>query len=356
MAIPVTNNIVDYNEKGMSKSMKRLVLVLNCLMLCLGDCGGPQVQRLYFVKGGKRVWLSSCLETAGWPLLFIPIIISYLYRRNKGIPGTKLVSIKPALIIPCAIIGILTGADDYMYSYGVSRLPVSTSALVIATQLAFTAGFSFLLVRQKFTSFTINAVFLLSIGAVVLAFHTSSDRPANESKKQYFLGFFMTLGAAALYGFILPAIELMCKKAKQPINYSLLMEMQVVMSFFATVVCAIGMLVNHDFTAIPREAREFELGITLYYLVLILNAVLWQLFFLGATGVIFCGSSLLSGIIIASLLPLTETMAVLFFHDKFQSEKAISLTLCLWGFMSYFYGEFQNTKNKKEASNLDPSQ
>lgn len=356
MAIPVTNNLIAYSENQMSKSMKRLLLVLNCVMLGLGNCGGPQVQRLYFVKGGKRVWLSSCLETAGWPFLFFPIIISYLYRRSKGTPGTKLVSIRPALIVPCAIIGILTGADDYMYSYGVSRLPVSTSALIIATQLAFTSGFAFLLVKQKFTSFSINAVFLLCIGAVVLAFHTSSDRPANESNKQYFLGFFMTLGAAALYGFILPAIELMCKKAKQPMNYSVVMEMQVVMSFFATVVCAIGMLVNHDFTAIPREAREFELGKTIYYLTLILNAILWQLFFLGATGVIFCVSSLLSGIIIATLLPLTETLAVLFFHDKFQVEKAISLTLSLWGFLSYFYGEFQHTKNKKEAPSLELSQ
>nr|XP_017248395.1 PREDICTED: purine permease 3-like isoform X2 [Daucus carota subsp. sativus] len=339
----------------MSKSMKRLLLVLNCVMLGVGNCGGPQVQRLYFVKGGKRVWLTSCLETAGWPFLFFPIIVSYLYRRSQGVPGTRLVSIRRALIVPCAIIGVLTGADDYMYSYGVARLPISTSALIIATQLAFTAAFAFLLVKQKFTSFTVNAVFLLCMGAVVLAFHTSSDRPAGESDKEYILGFVMTLGAAALYGFILPAIELMCKKAKQRLNYSLVMEMQVVMSFFATVVCAIGMVVNHDFAAIPREAREFELGKTMYYSVLVLDTILWQLFFLGATGVIFCASSLLSGIIIATLLPLTETLAVLFFHDKFKVEKAISLTLSLWGFLSYFYGELQHTKNQKEALNLEPS-
>ena len=107
--------------------------------------------------------------------------------------------------------------------------------------------------------------------------------------------------------------------------------------------------------AISREAREFELGKTMYYSVLVLDTILWQLFFLGATGVIFCASSLLSGIIIATLLPLTETLAVLFFHDKFKVEKAISLTLSLWGFLSYFYGELQHTKNKKEVLNLEPS-
>lgn len=355
MDIPITNNLISHNEDKMSKTMKQVLLLLNCAMLGLGNCGGPLVQRLYFVKGGKRVWLSSWLQTGGWPFLLFPIVISYLYRRSKGVRGTKLVSIKPALFMPCAVLGILTGADDYLAAYGVSRLPVSTSALIIATQLAFTAGFAFLLVKQKFTPFTINAVFLLCVGAVILAFHTNTDRPANESNKQYFIGFFMTLGASALYGFVLPAIELMYKKAKQPINYSLVMEMQLVMSFFATAVCTIGMLVNHDFTAIPREARDFELGKAIYYLTLTTNALLWQFFFLGATGVIFCASSLLSGIIIATLLPLTESLAVLFFHERFHVEKAISLTLSLWGFLSYFYGEFQDVK-KKKAANLELSQ
>lgn len=110
--------------------------------------------------------------------------------------------------------------------------------------------------------------------------------------------------------------------------------------------------------AIPREARDFELGKAIYYLTLTVNALLWQFFFLGATGVIFCASSLLSGIIIATLLPLTESLAVLFFHERFHVEKAISLTLSLWGFLNYFYGEFQDVKKKKQqkqAANLELS-
>ncbi|KAK2971804.1 hypothetical protein RJ640_018493 [Escallonia rubra] len=108
---------------------------------------------------------------------------------------------KPPLFFRCVFPGILTGLDDYFAAYGVSRLPVSPSALIIATQLAFTAGFAFLL-------------FFCSVGALVLAFHSSTDRPAHESNKQYFIGFFMTLGASALYGFVLPMIELTYKKAK----------------------------------------------------------------------------------------------------------------------------------------------
>lgn len=321
-------------------------------MLGLGNCGGPLIQRLYFLKGGKRIWFSCWLLTAGWPFLLFPLLISYAYRQSKEGPATKVWSVKPRLFLCCAFIGLLTGVDDYLAAYGVSRLPVSTSALIIASQLAFTAAFAFFLVKQKFTPFIINSIFLLSLGAVVLGFHSSTDRPAHESKVQYYIGFFMTLGASALYGFVLPLMELTCKKAKQVVTYSLVMEMQLVISFFATAFCTVGMLINHDFTAITREAREFELGQSRYYATLVLNALLWQFFFLGAIGVTFLVSALLSGIVIATLLPVTESLAVLFFHERFPVEKAISLALSLWGFVSYFYGELQEIKKKKKEVEL----
>ncbi|KAG4205626.1 hypothetical protein ERO13_A04G114766v2 [Gossypium hirsutum] len=341
-------------EEKMSKGLKRMLLLLNCAMLGLGNVGGPLLMRLYFLKGGKGVWISSCLETAGWPFMMLPLVVSYLYRRRKEGPGTKLVLIKTPVLLASIVLGVLTGVDDFLYAYGVARLPISTSALIISTQLAFTATFAFILVKPKFTPFTINSVFLLTLAAVVLALHTSSDRPANESKLQYFLGFFMTLAASALYGFVLPAIELTYKKAKQTITYSLVMESQMVMSFSATVFCCIGMLFHGDFKAIPREASEYTLGQSTYYVVLVLNAILWQLFFMGAVGVIFSASSLLSGILIATLLPVTESLAVVLYHEKFQVEKAISLVLSLWGSLNYFYGEFhENSKVKKQKQDTE---
>nr|XP_043622943.1 purine permease 1-like [Erigeron canadensis] len=343
-------------DDNISKTMKRAMLALNALMLAIGNCGGPLVQRLYFVKGGKRIWLSSCLLTGGWPFMIVPIIVSFLYQKRKG-RQVKLFSLTPSLFIHCAVLGVLTGLDDYMATYGVSRLPVSTSALIMSTQLVFNAGFAFILVKQKLSAFTVNSIYLLSLGAVILALHSSTDRPDHESSMKYYEGFFVTLGASALYGFVLPSVELTFKKAKQPITYALVMEMQLVMSFFATAFCVVGMLINHDFKAILQEANEFELGKTTYYVVLAMTALLWNFFFLGVIGVISCASSLLSGIIIASLLPVTESLAVLFFHDKFQVEKGISLALSLWAFVSYFYGELRNIKkvnHDKELGSLLP--
>lgn len=97
-----------------------------------------------------------------------------------------------------------------------------------------------------------------------------------------------------------------------------------------------------------REAREFKLGGSKYYCVVVaFTAVIWQGFFLGSIGMIFCASSLVSGVLISTLLPLTEVLAVLFFREKFQAEKGVSLFLSLWGFVSYFYGKIQSEKEKR---------
>ncbi|KAH7847911.1 hypothetical protein Vadar_031541 [Vaccinium darrowii] len=324
-----------------------VLLLLNVLFLAIGGCGGPMVMRLYFIHGGKRVWLSSWLETAGWPVIFIPLLITYLQRRRKEGSTAKLVFMRGPVFVASIVIGVLTGLDDYLYAYGCARLPVSTSALVIASQLAFTALFAYILVKQKFTPYSINAVALLTVGAGILALHSSSDRPNGESSRVYYLGFFMTVAAAVLYGFVLPLVELTYKKARQAITYTLVLEMQLVICFFATVFCTLAMIINKDFQAIPKEAREFGLGETKYYVVLVCSGIVWQGFFLGAIGAIFAGSSLLSGIIIAVLLPMTEILAVVCYKEKFTSDKGVCLVLSLWGFASYFYGELKHSKEEK---------
>ncbi|KAH7846992.1 hypothetical protein Vadar_020533 [Vaccinium darrowii] len=338
-------------DQNTDKKPKWSLLLLNVLFLAIGACGGPMVMRLYFLHGGNRLWLTSWLETGGWPVNFIPLVITYFKRRRKEGSAAKLYFMGGPVFVAAAVIGVLTGLDDYLYAYGVDRLPVSTVSLILASHLAFTALFAFILVKQKFTPYSINAVALLIVGAGVLALHSGSDRPKGESSKEYFVGFFMTLAAAILYGFVLPLVELTYKKAKQAITYTLVLEIQLVMCFFATLFCTIGMVINNDFKVIPREARDFGLGETTYYVVLLCSGIVWQGFFLGAIGVIFAGSSLLCAVIIATLLPVTEILAVIFYKEKFTAEKGVCLVLSLWGFVSYFYGELKHNKEKSETQN-----
>ncbi|GAV83239.1 EamA domain-containing protein/TPT domain-containing protein [Cephalotus follicularis] len=334
--------------------MNRALLIINIILLSIGSCGVPLLTRLYFIHGGKRLWFSSWLQTGGWPIFLIPLTIAYIRRRlSNPLTPTKIFYMNPLLFVASAVVGILTGLDDYLYVYGVSLLPVSTTSLLIAPLSAFTAVFAFLLVKQKFTSYTVNAVVLLTVGAGVLALHTSGDRPVGESNREYILGFLMTLGASALYGFVLPLMELSYIKARQEYSYTLVMEFQMVLCLFATAFCTVGMIVNNDFRAIAREAREYELGEARYYVVVVFSAIIAQCYFLGAIGVIFCFSSLLSGIIVAFLLPVTEILAVFFYQEKFTAEKGIALLLSLWGFVSYFYGDIKLSKKHKKSTDSE---
>ncbi|MCD9558631.1 hypothetical protein HAX54_016082 [Datura stramonium] len=337
-------------EQGLSSNMRRILLLINCLILAVGVCGGPLMMRLYYVEGGSRIWLSSWLQTGGWPLTLIPLAILYLYRRKTEGSDVKFYFITPRIFIASAVIGVLTGLDDYLYSWGGSKLPVSTSSLLIAAQLAFTAIGAYFIVKLKFTSYSINAVVLLTVGAVLLGVRANGDRPEGVTSKDYVIGFILVLLAAALYGVILPCIELIYMKAKQAITATLVLEIQMVMCFAATAFCTIGMIVNKDFQAISREAKQYNLGEARYYTVIIWSAIIWECFFVGAIGVIYCSSALMSGIIIAVLLPVTEVLAVIFFKEKFSGEKGIALFLSLWGFVSYFYGEFRKSKKQKNAS------
>ncbi|KAJ3673205.1 hypothetical protein LUZ60_006579 [Juncus effusus] len=343
---PTPTNPLKTNQKLLKSSL----LAINFIVMVIGTTGSPLILRLYFLKGGNRKWLSSGLQTAGFPFIIPLLFFSYLNRQGQK---RKLFLMSKSLFFSCTLIGLITGLVDWLYSYGLSTLPVSTSSILISTQLAFTAFFAFILVKHKFTAYSVNAVVLLIVGAILLGINSERDKPPGESKKEYFIGFFMTLGAAGLYGLVLPLVELAQMRHEmvgEKVNYTLVMEMQLVMGFFGTLLSIIGMIFNHDFTVIPREAREFGLGETRYYIVLVGCAILFQCFFLGTIGAIFYGSALLAGIVLAVLIPITQVLAVAFFNESFSSGKGVALALSLWGFASYFYGEIRAKKTKENVS------
>ncbi|XP_058099981.1 purine permease 1-like [Magnolia sinica] len=326
------------------RTVKWWLIALNCILTGVGALCGPLLLRLYYLHGGSRKWLTSSLQTAGFPVLLIPLSIVYMRERARGMQFL----LEPKLFISSVVIGLLMGLDNFMYSTGSSFLPVSTSSLLFATQLAFTAFFALIIVRQKFTAYTINAVVLMTLGSVLLGLRKSGDRPANVSNGEYLLGFIIIIGAAALLGFSLPCIELSYAKASKPITYPVVMQFQFCATMSATIFCVIGMIINKDFQAISREAAEYELGEAKYYLVLLGVAAVFQMVFVGTLGLVFCVSSLFAGILSATLLPMTEIAGVIFFKEKFTGEKGMALVLCLWGFTSYFYGSYK--LNKKQAT------
>lgn len=254
------------------RALRNPLLVVNFILMVIGTAGAPLFLRAYFLYGGNRKWLSSFLQTAGSPLLLVPLYLSFRRRRRRdaganngggiedGAPSsttkppatTRFFLMTPRLLASTTVIGVLMGVDDLLYAYGLAYLPVSTSSILISTQLAFTAAFALLLVRQRFTPFSVNALVLLSVGAAMLGMNSSGDRPAGVTGSQYAAGFAMTLGAAALFGLMLPAVELSqarhaARAGAGAVSYALVMEMQLVIGIAATGFSAVGMLINNDF-------------------------------------------------------------------------------------------------------------
>ncbi|XP_058089696.1 purine permease 3-like [Magnolia sinica] len=343
--VPTTDGHNNLPTETHKRTTNWWLVMMNCALTAVGTIGGPLLLRLYYLHGGSRKWITSWLQTAGFPILIIPL--SVLYKRSQA-RGMSFIA-EPKLLASSAVLGLLIGVGNFMYSHGLSVLPVSTSSLLFATQLVFTAFFAFIIVRQRFTPYSINAVVLMTLGSVLLGIRKSGDRPPGVSNAEYMVGFVVTLGAAGLLGFVLPCIELTYAKASKAINYAVVMQFQLGVMVFATLFCTIGMVVNKDFPAIPREANQYELGQAKYYVVLVSGAIVFQMVFLGSMGLIFCTSSLFAGVVTATLLPVTEIAAVIVFSEKFTGEKGMALALCLWGFTSYFYGDYRMNKKQKEA-------
>ncbi|KAI3854664.1 hypothetical protein MKX03_005260 [Papaver bracteatum] len=318
------------NIRSSSVVMRWGLLLVSCICGFIGMVGGPLLLRIYFLHGGTQKWLSSWLVMSGFPILFIPLIILYS-RRDPNIEFFCLVQ----------------GIGNLLYSYGISFLPVSTLCLLVTTNLVATSFLSFIWVKQKFTPYSINAVVVILMGAILLGLSRSGDRPPGVTNSQYLLGFFVTIGAAAIFGFSIVSTQVAYGKANQAMTYSIVLQFQVFAVLFATLFCSIGGLINQDFMAIHKEASEFGLGAKMYYLVLVSNMLVWQLMFIGRAGIILYTSSLFAGVMTAVFLAFSQIAAVIAFHENFTGEKGMALALSLWGFTSYFYGSYRHTRKPK---------
>ncbi|PIA51981.1 hypothetical protein AQUCO_01000094v1 [Aquilegia coerulea] len=336
------------------KQIRWWLLLLSCAGTAVGTIGGPLLQRLYYTHGGNRKWLSSWLQSVGFPILIPPLFFLYLKKLSQKTVTSTHFFMEPKIVFSSCILGVLLGINNYMYSTGLSYIPVSTSSLLFSTELAFTALFAFFIVKQKFTFYSFNSVVVMTLGAAVLALHTNTDRPPGVTNAKYFLGFFLTLGGAALLGLSLPLIEFSYGFSTRPITYTVVLQFQIVMNLVATIFVGVAMIINEDFQAIPREARDYEIGEVKYYVVLVTTAIVWQFLFLGLVGIIYCSSSLFAGILNSFLLPLTEVAAVVAYNEKFTGEKGLALALCLWGFTSFFIGEYK--KARKPEPTIEPTE
>ncbi|XP_077235201.1 putative purine permease 11 isoform X2 [Tasmannia lanceolata] len=292
--------------------------------------------------------MATLVQSAAFPLLLLPL---FAFRSSTP-------SITPPPVAKVAFIyislGLIVGGDNLMYSYGLLYLPVSTYSLICASQLAFNVFFSYFLNSQKFTSLILNSVVLLTFSTILLAVHSESAGPTGLSKGKYVVGFLCTLGASATYSLLLSLIQLSFQKVLKKETFSVVLEMQIYTSAVATCVCVVGLFSSGEWRGLGEEMDGFAKGRVSYLMTLIWTAVAWQIAAVGVVGLIFLVSSLFSNVISTLALPVVPVFAVIFFHDKMDGVKIVSMMLAIWGFVSYIYQHYlDDSKSKLSRSDAN---
>uniref|UniRef100_A0A5B7BH18 Probable purine permease n=1 Tax=Davidia involucrata TaxID=16924 RepID=A0A5B7BH18_DAVIN len=326
-------------------------MLIYTLFLIVGQSGATLLVGLYYKKGGKSICLAAVMESIGFPIL-IPFSF-YLSppKHNNNAPTDT----PSALIIATVylFLGLLHATDNMLYSIGVLYLPVSTFSLICSTQLAFNAFFAFFLNAQKLTPPIVNSLVLLTISSALLVFQTDSENPAAVSRRKYLMGFSCTVAASALYSLLLSLTQVFFCKVMKRETSTVVLNTIIYQSLVATCASTGALVSSGEWSGLTREMEEFELGKGSYVMVLVSIAVAWQLFSIGATGLIFEVSSLFSNVISTLALPIVPVLAVIFFQDKLNGVKVIAMLLAIWGFASYLYHHYLDDSNSKSKCKTD---
>jgi len=336
------NHLHANDQKSITNKRYMPLLIINYLLLFVGSISSSLLSKYYFIHKGSSKWVSTWVQCAGFPLLLIPIFLPYLFNLTKRKPFTDFT---PKMLTLSIFVGIMLGFNNLLISWGVAYLPVSTSALLLSSQLVFNLILSAIIVKQKITFSNLNCVILLTLSSIILALNSSSERPKGLTKKEYFIGFFCTLGAGLLFALYLPVMEKVYKKVY---CYEMVMEMQLIMEIAATVLATVGMAWDGGFKEMKRESEEvFDKGSRVYWVTVMANVVTWQFCFMGTAGMVFLTSSLTGGICMTALLSMNVLGGVVVYRDAFGGLKAVSTVLCMWGFCSYVYGMYVKMLEEK---------
>ncbi|KAM3225857.1 hypothetical protein ACQJBY_058517 [Aegilops geniculata] len=327
-----------------------LMVVLNMFFLVAGQTSATLLGRFYYNEGGNSKWLSTFVQTAGFPVLFIA---QFLFRpKSSSTQATTSgpeASITKITLIYIAL-GLIIAADDLMYSYGLLYLPVSTYSLICASQLAFNAVFSYFLNAQKFTPLIFNSVLLLTFSASLLGVDEDSPSSSDISQGNHVLGFVLTLGASATYSLILSLMQVTFEKVIKRETFSVVLNMQIYTAFVATLASLVGLFASGEWKTLEGEMHMFSPGKVSYVMTVLWTAISWQIASVGVVGLIFVVSSLFSNVISTLALPIIPVFAVIFFHDKMDGIKIIAMLIAIWGFISYGYQLYVDDKKSRKTS------
>ncbi|KAJ0018707.1 hypothetical protein Pint_10055 [Pistacia integerrima] len=326
-----------------------LRIALYILIVLVGQTVALLLGRLYYVKGGTSKWVGTLMQVAGFPVL----LFFYCFSAFKNSTANNLQT-QPRfsfiIVSAYALIGLITAANCFLLSTGMLYLPVSTYTLISASQLGFNALFSFFLNSQKFTPLIINSLVLLTISSILLMFQNGSGDLSGVSKVKFAIGFICTLGGSAGCGLNLSLTQLCFRKVFKRGTFMEIIDVIFYNSMVATGASLVGLFASGEWKSLSKEMELYELGKVAYVMTIVWAAIAWQVFTVALVELMVEVSSLFCNSISVLGFPVVPALAVVFFHDKMDGVKVISMVLAIWGIISYIYQQYLD----ESKSETDP--
>ncbi|CAH2047163.1 unnamed protein product, partial [Thlaspi arvense] len=239
-----------------------------------------------------------------------------------------------------------------LFSLGKLYANYGVFTLISATQLIFTAIFTAIINRFKFNRWIIISIILT---LVVYVFGSPEFRgEPNENEEFYSIQAWLTFAASVALALSLCLFQLgfekIFVKTKRYGNkkvFRMVLEMQICVSFVASVVCLIGLFASGEFKELQGDSKRFKKGETYYVLSLVGLALSWQVWGVGLIGVF-------GDVVHMCASPLVALVVVLAYDllDDYMSWPRIGALIgSVLALGSYFYS--LHKKNEKEMTELN---
>lgn len=318
-------------------------MAANILFLLTGQTVATLLGRLYYNDGGSSQWMATLVQSAGFPVLFIPLVLLATRPRPASAIGAPI----GTLAAICLGLGLLNTGSNLMFTYGLRYLPVSTYSVICATQLAFIVVFSYFLNGQKLTALIINSAVTLTFSAAIIG--VSSDDSAAATRGKTAQGFMLTLAASATSAFILSLVQITFEKVLKSGSFTEVLKLQICTSAVSAMAAVVGLFASGQAGEIRGEVEAYRKSKAAYAMTLVGTAVAWQVSSVGLMGLVYSASSLFANVVGTVGLPIVPISAVFFFNDKMDGLMVITLLMAIWGFISYIYQQYLDDKKEKKA-------
>ncbi|VVA91910.1 unnamed protein product [Arabis nemorensis] len=335
------------NQTGNSNSIPNHwpTIILCVIFVITGQSMTKLLEILYNPHQNDGVWTRSLHQTVGFPLLVLPFFIFKKHNQQQPPTTSDRSSIRYIISLSGCLGSLLAGQGRF---FSKAKL-----TLIYTTQLFSTLIFAFFINKIKFNRWiVISFIFAIATGAL-----TFSSSFSGEAVESYAKGATAALFSGVYFSLLLCIIQSVLKRNESTIknpSFASVFEVLIFSSLFATLLSVVGLLITGEQDDLKREMNGFSKGKGSYVMVMVGQAVSWQIYWVGIVGLVFSVSSVLSNVISVITWPIVSVLVVIFFssmEDEFDVFKGVALITAVLSAAAYFCRLHKENRNSVMMAN-----